>query len=364
MISAETARLHLEAIAREPRPAGGPAEARAREYCARALRDAGFEVGEEPFTYSAFPGRWATPLFGLFSLVVLLAAIAFAQGGDPWRGLAVLALGALAMAFGGVWLARHGVSRLPLMRRSGVNLVARRGGSEPRVWLMAHLDSKSQPVPMLLRAGGITVTALVWLATLSLLSAQGTGLTGRGWVAWLAGAGIVSAVPIAASLVGARSPGAVDDASGVVTVLLAAQADPALPLGVVLTSAEELGLAGARGWAMAHQAATAINCDGVDDAGALAAMYSGPAPRRLLEGFARAAERAGVAARSHRVLPGVLVDAVALADAGWEVITISRGTVSTLRRIHTAADSLETMTGSGIPDAAHVMTTLARELDR
>ena len=229
---------------------------------------------------------------------------------------------------------------------------------------MAHLDSKSQPVPMLLRAGGITVTALVWLATLSLLTAQGMGLTGRAWIAWLAGAGIMGAVPIAASLVGARSPGAVDDASGVVTVLLAAHADLTLPLGVVLTSAEELGLAGARAWAMGHQAASAINCDGVDDAGVLAAMYSGPAPRRLLEGFALAAERAGVSARSHRVLPGVLVDGIALADAGWDVITISRGTVSTLRRIHTPADSLETMTGGGIPDAARVMATLARELDR
>ena len=364
MISVEAARRHLEAIAQEPRPAGGPAEARARAYCARVLRDAGLAVGEETFDYSALPGRWATPLFGIFSLGVLLAALGAGSRGAAWVGLVTMAAGAVVMALGGFWLARHGVGRLPAQRRSGVNLVARRGASEPRMWLMAHLDSKSQPVPMLLRAGAITATALVWLATPAFLAAHAMGLTDDGWIPWLTWTGIASAIPIVASLVGARSPGAVDDASGVVTVLLAAAEDPALPLGVVLTSAEELGLAGARGWAMTHPPATAINCDGVDDAGALAAMYSGRTPRRLLEGFTRAAAQAGVMARSHRVLPGVLVDGVALADAGWDVITISRGTMSTLRRIHTPADSLETMTGAGIPDAARVMVALARELGR
>ena len=362
MISAAAARGHLEALAGEPRPAGGPAEARAREYCAGILRGAGMRVSEESFSYSAFPGLWATPVFGVVSMLALVAGLAAGWLGRPGAGLAILALALASMALAGIWLARRGVVQLPWLRRQGINLVARRGDGEPRVWLMAHLDSKSQPVPMLLRAGGITLTALVWIASLGLLAARAQGAVGPEWIPWLALTGIVSAAPIAASLVGARSPGAVDDASGVVTVLLAAESEPALSLGVVLTSAEELGLAGARGWALAHPASVALNCDGVDDAGALAAMWSGRMPRRLLDSFALAARRAGVSARQHRVLPGVLVDGVALADAGWEVITMSRGTVATLRRIHTPGDSLEAMSGAGIPDAARVMASMAREL--
>lgn len=322
------------------------------------------EVTEERFSYSAFPGLWATPAFGVASVIALLSALFTAWRGRPWAGFAVLVITAIVMAVAGFWMARHGVVGLPVLRRSGVNLVARRGATEPRVWLMAHLDSKSQPVPMLLRAGGITVTALIWLGSLALLAAQALGATGAEWVPWLGMGGVMSAAPIAASLVGERSPGAVDNASGVATVLLAAQAGRDSSIGVVLTSAEELGLAGARGWALAHRAAAAINCDGVDDAGALSVMHSGRTARRALAAVVRAAEQVGVGVRRHRVLPGVLVDGVALADAGWEVITISRGTVNTLRRIHTPGDSLAAMTGAGIPDAARLMAATARELAR
>ena len=339
-------------------------EAHARAYCARALREAGMQVSEENFEYSAFPGLWATPLFGMFSVLSLLAALGAAWIGRPWLGVAVLAGAALIMGVGGLWIARHGVTGLPFLRRSSVNLVGRRGGSEPRLWLMAHVDTKSRPVPMLLRAAGITVMAISWVAAMGLLAAQASGWAGTGWIPWLAAIGVVSGGPVMASFVGSRSPGAVDDASGVVTVLLAAEADPAVGLGVILTSAEELGLAGARAWALAHPAAAAINCDGVDDAGAVAAMYSGPAPARLLDMFARVTRELAIPSRTHRVLPGVLVDGVALADAGWQVITISRGTVQTLRRIHTPHDSLDRMSGAGIPDAARVMAAMARELAR
>ena len=37
--------------------------------------------------------------------------------------------------------------------------MATRGGSAPRVWLVAHLDSKSQPIPSALRVAGVVVLA-------------------------------------------------------------------------------------------------------------------------------------------------------------------------------------------------------------
>ena len=92
----------------------------------------------------------------------------------------------------------------------------------PRVWLVAHLDSKSQPVPSGVRIGG---GALLVLALL--LAIVGVLLTLAGapsrmlWWGSLAAA-TVGAMPVLASVVGSRSDGAVDNASGVAAVLAAA----------------------------------------------------------------------------------------------------------------------------------------------
>ena len=62
-----------------------------------------------------------------------------------------------------------GVLRNPWMRSSGINLVATRGTADPRTWLVAHLDSKSQPVPSAARVAGVIVLSLaVILAVLAI----------------------------------------------------------------------------------------------------------------------------------------------------------------------------------------------------
>ena len=129
-------------------------------------------------------------------------------------------------------------------------------------------------------------------------------------------------------------------------------------MGVLVTGAEELGLAGSRAWAGSRAAGVAINVDGVDDAGVLVAMFSGRRPERL----ARLA--AGQGARVHRMIPGILTDSVALADAGWETITISRGTLRTLARIHGPRDTADRLDGSGIADAARAVAAMAAEVAR
>jgi Peptidase family M28 len=351
------------AIAGLPRPAGGPAEAAARAYCAGVLRDAGFDVREEPFDYSAFPGRYATAVGGAVSTLLLVAAMAAADRGRPGVATAILTLGGAALAAAATWTAQHGVVRAPWMRRRGSNLTAARGGPRPRVWLVAHLDSKSQPIPMLVRAAAIALHGATWAAALLLCVADWIGGSlAAGWSP-VGAAAVVTGLPIVASVVGNRSAGAVDNASGVAAVLLAATALPGgLALGVLVTSAEELGLAGARAWVRTRAPATALNCDGIDDVGDLLCMYSGYRPARLVAAFERAARAVGAALAVRRLLPGVLVDGVAFADAGWEVLTLSRGTIGTLARIHTPRDSLETLTGAGIDDAASILSRVAREV--
>jgi hypothetical protein len=165
-----------------------------------------------------------------------------------------------------------------------------------------------------------------------------------------------------ASVVGARSDGAVDNASGVAAVLAAAAALPsACAVGVLLPSAEELGLAGARAWARTRAPGTALNCDGVDDDGEVTVMYHGRRPVGLIEAILGAA-RAPL--RVRRMPLGLLTDSVALADRGWTTVTVSRGSFATLRRVHTPADSLAALRGHGIDEVASLLARAAEALAR
>jgi hypothetical protein len=357
-VHADAARRHLAALAAEPRPAGGPAETRAREYCARILRELGFVVREEPFAYSSFPGRFATPAAGVVYILLLAAAGHFGWRGSAAIALAVLVGGALVIGMA-IRLAMRGVLDLPWARRTSVNLVAERGS--PAVWLVAHLDSKSQPVPIGVRAAGITLMTLVMLGALATAALELAGLSVEEVWPWLLGIGALAAVPVALSVVGERSAGALDNASGVAAVLLAAELLPRdRAVGVLLTSAEELGLAGARAWARAHPPGLAINFDGLDDVGALRFWHGGAAPQRLLELLTTAAHGLADRPRIGSVPLGILVDGVALADGGWTVVTLSRGNWRTVARIHTPRDTVAHLTGGGVAEGA---TVAARAVD-
>ena len=361
----------VRVLARDSRPAGGDAEARARGYCADRLRRAGFEVSEEAFEYSSFVGRWGTPLGGLVALGLLVGASASGGSGRGGLALVVLVLGGAGLATAAAWLARFGVLTFPTERRRGVNLIATRQrdasaatpAQGPMLWLMAHVDSKSQPVPILVRAAGITLLGLVWAAGIFVAASQVVlGIEPAPTVWSILGAmGVIGAIPVLATTVGSRSPGALDNATGVATVLAAAEDARVSNFGVCLTSAEELGLAGARAWvrgARVTGTGVAINCDGVDDGGRITCMYSGHRPDGLVTAVVEAGSRVGVSVRAHRLLPGVLTDGVALADAGWQVVTLSKGSARTLARIHTPRDRSDALNGLGMDEVARVIVEL------
>ena len=359
----DAARRHLARLASSARPAGSPAEDMARRYCADTLAALGFTVTEDAFEYSTVPGRWATAAAGAISMIALASAGHLGSRGDATGALGVLGGVALAAAVLGTWIARHGILRLPVGRTVGLNLRASRGGADPGVWLVAHLDSKSQPVPIAARAVGIMTSAAVWLAALVVASAQVAGAPVQGWWVWIGVLGVVAALPVAASVVGGGSPGAADNASGVTALLLAAEgADPQVPVGILLTSAEELGLAGARAIAATTRPAVAINCDTVDDDAPLLCLTAGARSSRVADALGASARALGLPLATRRLLPGILVDAVALADAGWECATLSAATWRTLRRVHTSRDTTAELRGDGIVRASAVLTGALRAL--
>ena len=356
----------MAAIAAAPRATGSDAIDSARERCERELRALGFEVHQRPFEFSEFPGRFGTPLVGAAAaLAVGFAGFDGISTGSA-RPFAILGATALTLVVAGLWLARRGVLDAPVLRRRGVNLEAVRGQSSPRIWLCAHLDSKSQPIPTLVRSAGIVLEAIGFLVMLSLATAAALGLRVAPlfWT-FAAVVTLVGAIPVMLSMVGSRSPGALDNASGVTAAIAAAHDLGARPgVGVLITDAEELGLAGARAWSRSHtNKGTVLNCDGVDDMGHVAVMYSGRRPTALLQCVQRAAHKMGRAYSPTRMIPGVLIDSVAFTDAGIASVTFSKGDWRSLARIHSRRDTLSRLRGTGIAEVAVLMTLTAIELE-
>ncbi|HVD62476.1 MAG TPA: M28 family peptidase, partial [Gemmatimonadaceae bacterium] len=186
--------------------------------------------------------------------------------GGAGPALFFLAIGVSIVLLASRWLTRSAPLLMSLMRSRSVNLVARRGN--PRVWLVAHLDSKSQTIPMLLRIASIVLTVIaVVIVAASLVSALLATLAGDLEFAQaelfliFAFLTVICVGPMIACFTLNASAGAVDNASGVVSVLLAAREVASRPnVGVIITSGEELGLAGARAYVAAHpEVAIALN---------------------------------------------------------------------------------------------------------
>ena len=288
-------------------------------------------------------------------------------------------LAVVVLQVAGRWVLQLGLTKLPLGRISSANLVATpRGSAEPpEVWLVAHIDSKSQTIPMLVRIASVAISILFYVITLGFLIAIvamdiAGGATPVGphespvmAMAWMtAFIGAVATVPMVLCFVGNKSQGAVDNASGVAAVTLAVGlVRESEKVGVIVTSGEELGLAGAHAIASTMPLkGIALNCDTVDDGGRFICLNSGRLPERLSEALGRASERTGIAVSRRGMLPGVLADNIAFTSAGWESFTLARGNLGTLARVHTSRDRPEEIEGTGIAMAAQLLAATAEEL--
>ena len=245
--------------------------------------------------------------------------------------------------------------RAPLWGRAAseaVNLIAVRPRARVTTWLTAHYDSKGQAVSM---AARLVLAGVVVAGSLGALVVRLAG-----------GPALVLAVPVvlvaafvALSRISDGSPGAVDNCSGLLTVLATVDALPAdAAVGVVFPDAEEHGLVGARALvrerANLFENTALINFDGIDDRGWTLALVHRGGP--MVDAVVHA-----LGARRTRLLP-VLEDGLVLAGGVRECVTVMRGDWETARVVHTPEDTADRLTLEGVQVVAAAVADALRDV--
>jgi hypothetical protein len=352
----------LQTLAR-PRLTGSRGALEVADVVRERLTRIGYQIQDYPFTFSTWPGRFAVSAAGVLFLIGTVGAALLVNLRHPGVGLVVLLL-TLLLAGGIAALSAPLTDMLPFGKVTANNMLAARAGGTPRYIFMAHLDSKSQPVPLAFRGPAIMLAILTWLAfvayaLLALLDPV-----------WLRGdiTSVLAVLAGAAGLLlvfcwsGNRSPGALDNASGVATILALAEAERERDdVAFLITDAEELGLVGARSIAAKlNPVFGVINVDGIDDAGSFFVLEKFGIPPRhiaphLVAAILQAADALNQPAQRRNVPFGLLLDHLPIARANLPAVTLMRGSFASLRRVHQRADHSGNMTGAGIETAVRLL---------
>jgi hypothetical protein len=327
--------------------------------CFEAL---GYQVDDRPFRFNPWPGRFGITAVGVLYLVGTVAAAGFLHGGHPFGAIALLLILLVVSGLFALFV-RPAIDALSFGSQEGVNMMAQKPGSRPRYIIMAHRDSKSQPVPLSFRGPAIVVAAAAWLALLIAAAMHSARALPGGVILLLGALAAAAGVILILCWVDNSSPGALDNASGVTAALgLAAREAEAGDVAFLITDAEELGLAGARA-AASHLPAVfgVINLDGLDDEGTFYVLErfgtfrkTGLAPH-LAAALLQEADARGEPA-DRRDLPfGIPVDHIPVVNAGVPALTLMRGSFRSLQRVHRPGDDLEHLRGDGVERAIELV---------
>ena len=261
-----------------PRLVGSAGEAKAQDYIVQQFSELGLDVSREPFSFTKFPAEvlprllcgicvpvvFSVPWFGerfpipvcLACLFSLFVALFFTQWQKRFEGL-------------------YDVGR----KHHSENIVATNGrkpnNNTPVLLFVAHYDSKSQVLPIAVRAVayGIAIVGLTALTTIMVIN-----VVILGWfpdpIIWsVAGTTTLCLLLLQINFTQNRSPGGFDNASGVGVMLEVARVLMARgekkSITFLAAGAEEYGMCGALRYVQNHadkydqENTYAINLDGL-----------------------------------------------------------------------------------------------------
>ena len=344
MAFAEPLPAELERVLALTREAGSPGAAEARDLLRVLLTRLGYDVEVQRFAFSprsldAFPLAGA----GLGWLALLQIPLLVMPRLPAWSALALWLAGLVALLFVALGTALGWGGRGDL--REDATLIARRGGGTVRRWIVAHIDTKAQGHSMAGRlvAVWIMVAAIIVLTLLAILRLGSAVSVGP--VAAAAALALTAGYLAGKGRLRGATTGARDNGSGLVAALAAAEVSRDTATGILLTGAEEFGLVGARVLAETRadlvRETEIVNFDTLDECGALSLVsHDGPG-RALAARLGPVLASPDVPVRQRRLPLGIFVDSYPLSRAGARAVTVGRLDWSTLRRLHTPADSAE-----------------------
>jgi hypothetical protein len=325
------------------RQAGTPNAERARALIAGHLRGLGYMVELQRFSFSP-ASLSAFPVFGagVGGLALILLPLLHFPGVPSWAAPAAWAGGLLVLLIiaGGIGVGWVSLGEAP---REDANLVATRGTTTPRRWIVAHLDSKAQGHSMAGRLIAVWTTILTCVGLSVLVAFRLGGPLPLHWPALAAGLALVSGFLAGKGRLRGQSPGARDNGTGVIAALTAAEASTDPGIGILITGAEEFGLVGARVFARFAPTDTEfVNIDTVDQEGTLYLVSHNARGARLASALGPRLAQLELPLRHRRLPLGIFVDSAPLSRIG-PAVTVGRLTWTTLRQIHTPADTADAL---------------------
>ncbi|QDV32535.1 M28 family metallopeptidase [Tautonia plasticadhaerens] len=353
-----------------PRAVGSRGEALAARLVGRAMARAGRPVVRERFPVGTAARRFGVLPASIGAMALVGMGLAALPG---WPEIATACFLAAGYAVNAPWI----VARSPAEpRRSRVwseNLVSwpveDAGGPSPsRVVFLAHYDSKSQRLPTGARVA-LVVLATSGCLVLALIGAVEAAVPGLIGVVPAAGGAALVGVAVAALMFntsGNRSPGAIDNASGLAVMLELARSwrpRDGVPVEVafVATGAEEVGLDGARAflrrheWWLRERPTLLINLESV---GAGARVWlAGSNQAVAMAG--RVADLLGMPTGRLRVL-GAGMDHEPFAAAGLDAVSLLGDVVANSFAFHTPNDGVRLIDRDALVRAGSLASHLAR----
>ena len=342
-----------------PRLVGSSGEAKTQDYIVQQFTALGLDVSRESFFFTKFPAEVLPRLLcGLFVPVVLSV---------PWLGerfpipVCLACLLSLAVAsFFTQWQKRfEGVYDVGRKYHSE-NIVATNGrkpnDKTPALLFVAHYDSKSQVLPIAVRAVayGIAIVGLIVLTTV--MAVEVATLTWLpDFIVWgVAGITTLCLLLLQINFTQNHSPGGFDNASGVGVMLEVARVvmacDAEKSITFLAAGAEEYGMCGALRYVQKHadeydQSNTyVINLDGlgVGNGVNVVTRYGIPAVRTtdmLAKMFQTSGKALGIQVFERYLPIGVGLDSIPIASHGFETVTLTAGNVGRVAlKVHSKRD--------------------------
>jgi Peptidase family M28 len=375
---------HIEELSELRRLPGSPGEAQARRYVLDAGREAGMDMSSEEFSYSSAPLKVVLPMLCLMLGAVSLTGSLTYLWGTPLTAVPGAVLLVL-IYMGFKW--SSGFERFA--ERGGddvsANVIGEIKAADPRgvILLSAHYDSKSQLMPVVMRAAffilGFMSAVFLGLAlvVLGIVAAAGPDVLGSPEVFYVSLVPAFFLLALVFNFTGNRSPGALDNAAGEAVILemgrvLASQPLEHFDVRVLSFGCEEVGLCGSIVYMLGHEdelrsgPCYMLNFDMPFSPAGTVALNTGfeVPPRYTSEKLNELARTA--AAEMGFELKGIFLPVGAAADHmpwckhGFEVA----GFVSATTYVHRASDSVDRINREGLRRTGEVALSVVRALDQ